>query len=458
MIEYDVSLPVVIFTRYVLKLPNFRIACVVALAPAIFCGTMNGILLAINNTTVSSFFQVDSNVYSAITALLSFLLAFRTSVAYQRFWEGCNILEALKCSWFSAASLLASFSSYSDCDQDLIVRFQQRLIRLVSLMNAVIIADLDHGCNNKERWSSWVIDPASIDRESLMNLATAESKPKIVYMWIQNLVVEAMKNRALSIPPPLLGCTFGELKAGLGHFHSAKKLSTLPCPFPYVAMVEMLLIMHTVFTPIVLAELIEMPLAACTFVWLIEFFMWSTYLVSKELENPFGRGINTLNMVAVQTDLNMDLLTLVRPIASHMPELHVDPEEALKRAAASKDDRHSFVDIVGEPSLGCEAVVATALREGLFAAGGAAAQRLRSKGASAHGLNPSLAVQVGGQKREPNAPDETGWAEISEVPSEELTLDAQEPATFINLLQHSRNGWESFVLGEPSVPPQVVHA
>ena len=88
-------------------------------------------------------------------------------------------------------------------------------------MNAVIMADLDHGCNNKERWSS--LDPASIDRESLMNLATAESKPKIVHMWIQNLVVEAMKNRALSIPPPLLGCTFGELKAGLGHFHSAKK-------------------------------------------------------------------------------------------------------------------------------------------------------------------------------------------------------------------------------------------
>lgn len=232
-------------------------------------------------------------------------------------------------------------------------------------------------------------------------------------MWIQNLVVEAMKNRALSIPPPLLGCTFGELKAGLGHFHSAKKLSTLPCPFPYVAMVEMLLIMHTVFTPVVLAELIEMPLAACTFVWLIEFFMWSTYLVSKELENPFGRGLNTLNVVALQTELNMDLLTLVRPIASHMPELRVDPEEALKRAADSKDDRHSFVDIVGESSLGCEAVVGKSLHDGLFAAGAIASSQAHklSSEAGSIGLNIPSAVQVGGQQKEPKVPDETGSTE-----------------------------------------------
>ena len=37
------------------------------------------------------------------------------------------------------------------------------------------------------------------------------------------MVVEATKRHILCIPPPVLGGAFGELKAGLGHYHSAKK-------------------------------------------------------------------------------------------------------------------------------------------------------------------------------------------------------------------------------------------
>ena len=98
----------------------------------------------------------------------------------------------------------------------------------------------------------------------------------------------------------------------------------------------------------------------------------------------------------VQTELNMDLLTLVRPITGHMPELHVDPQEALKRAADSKDDRHSFVDIVGESSLGCEAVVGKSLHDGLFAAGAIASSQAHklSSEADSIGLNIPSAVQV----------------------------------------------------------------
>merc|ERR1712137_950911 len=120
-----------------------------------------------------------------------------------------------------------------------------------------------------------------------------------------------------------------------GDFYHGVKLESLPCPYPYVAMVEMILIMHTLFTPIVLSKLIENTLPAAVFVWLIEFFMWSTYLVSKELECPFGRKLNNLDFCTLQDQLNNDLVTAVRCSTIHLPELTVDPREAERRSERS---------------------------------------------------------------------------------------------------------------------------
>merc|ERR1712137_242800 len=121
-----------------------------------------------------------------------------------------------------------------------------------------------------------------------------------------------------------------------GDFYHGVKLESLPCPYPYVAMVEMILIMHSIFTPIVLSKLIQNTLPAALFVWLIEFFMWSTYLVSKELECPFGYNLNNLDFCTLQDTLNNDLVTAVRCSSLTLPELTVDLQEAKGRSEGSK--------------------------------------------------------------------------------------------------------------------------
>ena len=58
-----------------------------------------------------------------------------------------------------------------------------------------------------------------------------------------------------------------------------------------------------------------------------------------ELENPFGRSLITLKMVAPQKELNVELLTPVRPVTSRIPKLNVDqePAEIVDHNAASND-------------------------------------------------------------------------------------------------------------------------
>eukprot|EP00434_Breviolum_minutum_P014015 symbB.v1.2.012359.t2/scaffold854.1/size229663/13 len=79
--------------------------------------TAAGCLLINDIAETSDFISVivqddfnKSQVWSALTASLSLLIAFRTRQALQRFWEGTTLMHQMRGEWFDSVSCLVSFS------------------------------------------------------------------------------------------------------------------------------------------------------------------------------------------------------------------------------------------------------------------------------------------------------------------------------------------------------------
>lgn len=138
----------------------------------------------------------------------------------------------------------------------------------------------------------------------------------------------------MDIPPPLLARAFADLDKAYGGYHETEKLAFCPFPFPYAAALEMMLVVHTVITPICISTFVDIPFFAAFLTFMLMFVVWSLHLVASELENPFGGDDNDLPVAEFHCALNQRLLTLVRTESLRTPSLSLPVEAAEDRADA----------------------------------------------------------------------------------------------------------------------------
>jgi len=171
---------------------------------------------------------IDNNAaYTSFTFLCGFLIVFRTSQAYGRFWEGCTSIKSMEAEWLSGCSAAVSFCRLSTAEEVLILRFQHQLIRLMSMLHAAALAQLE-GTEEGELPRAFMlelIDARGIDKESLETLRNEECKVELIIQWLQALMVDNIKNGVLNIPPPILSRVFHNLSNGLHHFYDAYKIA-----------------------------------------------------------------------------------------------------------------------------------------------------------------------------------------------------------------------------------------
>lgn len=265
-------------------------------------------------------------LWASITGMLAFFLTFRMSHAYGRFIEGTEAVHQLTSCWFQVLSTVTSCTSISKRNENAIMDFQQRLVRLLSLMNALMFAELE--CDQErsphiEAFGFPLIEPHSLDNSAINMLADRAMQPETAFQWIKNLVAQQVTTGVLSVPPPLLTRVFAELDQGIATYHSAHKLATVPFPFPYAVTMETLLLVYSATTPLFASVWCEHTFTAVVFVFFLIFGFWVIHLMAPELENPFGTDMNDLDMRDMQTGSNERLKMLVHPIANLAPELKV---------------------------------------------------------------------------------------------------------------------------------------
>lgn len=270
----------------------------------------------------------DNAAWGGFSFLVGFLIVFRTSQSYNRFWDGCTFTHRVRAEWFDACSSLLAFCRHKDDQSKSMKSFQNRLVRLFSMLHAAALAEIEDSCTDDhesvEAFKYELLDAQGLDRASLQFVRDSSAKVELIFQWIQQLIVQNVSNGVLSIPPPLLSRSFQELSNGMVAFHEALKISVIPFPFPYAQSCDLLLLMHMLGTPFVICQWVPEPYWAGAFAFTQVFILWSLNFIALELENPFGVDPNDIDGHSMQMEMNEQLLLLLQPGTLQVPELSDD--------------------------------------------------------------------------------------------------------------------------------------
>lgn len=266
---------------------------------------------------------VDSAVWSGFSFLVGFLVVFRTSQAYSRFWDGATAMHRMRAEWLDAATSMIAFCAHTDGKEEAIHKFRQTLVRLFSLMHAMALGNIEEMCDGSdlEAFNLELVDPSGIDRVSWKTLTACTKKANLVFTWIQVLIVDAMKSGIITVPAPILSRVFQELANGMVCLHDAQKIAEIPFPFPYAQACDLVLVLHWILMPFIATQWTSSIPWACGFSFIQVFSFWALCGIATEIEHPFGRGSNDLDPEDIQAALNEDLLLLLHPAAMRAPSL-----------------------------------------------------------------------------------------------------------------------------------------
>jgi len=275
---------------------------------------------------------IEGAAFTGINFMLGFLIVFRTSQAYTRFWEGWTTSEQMRADWFDAISSLIAFCKMSSADQSRIALFQHTLVRLFSMLHASALMELSKGFESDKlveadetfAYALELIDAEGIDPESLSYYNTSEHKVQLLFQWIQQLIVEAQAKSLFSVPAPILTRAFQELASGMVRYHDALRITRVPFPFPYMQSTELLLLLHWCVTPVLMCHWTSSPAWTFVLCFVQILIFWSLNSIATELENPFGDDVNDLPAQETQEEMNQSLLMLLRNGTLRTPSLSAE--------------------------------------------------------------------------------------------------------------------------------------
>jgi len=268
-----------------------------------------------------------SQSWAAATGVLTILLGFRTRQALSRFWEGTGLLHQMRGEWFDSVSCCVTFSRSSIAAKpEQVADFRHTIVRLMSLCHGSALEEI---AQSTEAFIP-VIDLQGLDKITLAHLYDCKvthkfNRVEVILHLIQTLITKNLDTGGgqgvLKIPPPILSRVYQTLSRGFVNLLNAKKITDTRFPFPYAQLIAMLLLLHTVLTPTMIAQLIENKVWAAIFTFVPIFGMFSLNFVASELENPFGDDANDLPLERFQEDMNGSLLMLLHSNTDHIASI-----------------------------------------------------------------------------------------------------------------------------------------
>jgi len=331
---------------FLMKQPKFWLALCIALP----CGCVGAGMAWMKDSFGEMLENImkDEACYDTLTLLVTLVAAFRIQVAYMKFWDGCDLSYNIVGDLFDATAHLMAFCRNSKADAKTVDDFQQVLVRLMSILNSLIFAELESGVTRKPTpdtddeaalpvsYNFELIDVAAIDGESMEMLYKAENKVEMVYQWIQNLCMEAWRDNVFSVPGPILNRGLQNVGSGIAHFHEAQKITEVPFPFPYMIALQTLLVTHWMITPIMCAQWSNYMAFVFLFCFFGTFSLWFFVAVAVELDQPFNQSRNSIDMRYLQRLLNNRLLTLME--MSTVPTIYLKKDAVVLTRLNHEDD------------------------------------------------------------------------------------------------------------------------
>lgn len=186
-----------------------------------------------------------------------------------------------------------------------------------------------------------IIDVRGLDKQSRECLYQwqkgGHAKLTLVFQWVLGIITTNMDTELLPVPAPILTRVFQELSNGKVHMDNALKIARTQFPFPYAQMTIVLLLLHSMFTPVVVCVYTGHWVVAGLFTFAATFVLWCIHFIAIEIEEPFGDDVNDLPLFEIQEDTNKSLIMLLEPETLRIPTLSDEAQLCLE---SLKTGRH----------------------------------------------------------------------------------------------------------------------
>eukprot|EP00294_Goniomonas_avonlea_P008745 CAMPEP_0114552300 /NCGR_PEP_ID=MMETSP0114-20121206/7054_1 /TAXON_ID=31324 /ORGANISM="Goniomonas sp, Strain m" /LENGTH=409 /DNA_ID=CAMNT_0001737173 /DNA_START=290 /DNA_END=1519 /DNA_ORIENTATION=- len=139
------------------------------------------------------------------------------------------------------------------------------------------------------------------EREVLEKL---EGRSYQVMGWLNRDILLRHKAGGVAVPPPVLGRGLQAISDGFNAFQVAAKIMDTLFPFPYAQLLNGLMIMFTISTPIAVSTFTNSIYIAAFLSCLAVVGIIALEEVAKEIENPFGNDANDLPLSLYQEKFN----------------------------------------------------------------------------------------------------------------------------------------------------------
>mmetsp|Transcript_8214 Transcript_8214/g.23507 ORF Transcript_8214/g.23507 Transcript_8214/m.23507 type:complete len:492 (+) Transcript_8214:61-1536(+) len=272
-------------------------------------------------------------IWSSFTFLLGFLVVFKTSQSYARWWEASKSANRMRAEWFEACCTCVTFVSHCKADDGEIQSFKHVLVRLMSLLHARALADFEScdkdGTGTTTEGLSYeyeLLSPEDLDDESLDMLSHHQRQVELIYGWVQHHIMKHVQLGVLTTPPPLLTRAFQQMSNGFTEYHTCLMIAEVPIPVAYSRTCEGFLLLHWFMVPIVTSQWATHAFWAALFSFIQIFVLALLNRIATQLEDPFGTDDNDINGQERQREMNRQLSMLLERGVDRSPTLKRLPD------------------------------------------------------------------------------------------------------------------------------------
>jgi len=289
-----------------------------AIVAGVFAGGLSVFLKFVDkkfaDMDILTTYNPNKTVFNVFIIFCGLITATRTGHALVRYLDAAALMNKQSSCWHESIGTLVAFTRSSDAPKQEIRKFNEVGIRLFSLLSGLCLEGMENkvGGDYIQGHNLEVIGWHDLSPTLREAVSQATCKAEYVHQMLDNLVVDGMRNKIVTMAPPLMGKVFNELGAGLNLYHEAKKYSAVPLPFPYVVITRCILMTEAVFVPFILATLTAGYVSSFTFTFGGTFLLWFLNGVAENLDNPFKKEAYTLEVGDVQEELNEKLLQILK--------------------------------------------------------------------------------------------------------------------------------------------------
>jgi len=261
----------------------------------------------------------SSAAFSGFAWTVSFLLVFRTSQCYSRFWYCATNCSTMRSQIFESCGSLIAFSSIAKSSDTEVRAFRLKILQLFSAFHAMAMASV---AQTDREFPVICADHLPKNRLNFLKSIPIERRTEVVHQWIQVLIMAEVDHGVLhEVPPPILNGAYGELSKAMSAYIEIMQVITLPFPFPYSQAALLMIILYSLVAPFVMVAWTHNSVSAFLFTFFSAMCFWCLELIAAELENPFGSDVNDLPVWGFQDEINRGLLLLMDPINTQTFEL-----------------------------------------------------------------------------------------------------------------------------------------